>query len=78
MERTHVRCYEIHGRGERPFHQINRPRYFPFHSARRGVKLKASYDETGFATFCAATPANATLFQGFNAVQTFQSAHVFP
>jgi hypothetical protein len=51
---------------------------FPFHSACNGVKLQESYEETGFATSRAATPEITALFQGFDAVEAFQSAHVFP
>ena len=36
-----------------------------------------SYDETRFATFRAATPETAAVLQGFDAVEAFQSAHVF-
>jgi hypothetical protein len=51
---------------------------FPFLSTRNGVKLPESYEETGFATSRAATPEITALFQGFDAVEAFQSAHVFP
>src|ERR1017187_666573 len=51
---------------------------FPFHSARPRVKIQTSYEETGFNTSRTASPEIAALFQGFNPVQTFQSAHVFP
>jgi len=40
--------------------------------------MQMLYDKTGFATFRAATPEITALVQGFDAVETFQSAHVFP
>jgi hypothetical protein len=40
--------------------------------------MQKSYDETGFATSGAATAAVAAVVQGFDAVEAFQSAHVFP
>src|SRR5690349_16968945 len=46
--------------------------------ANTRAKLASTYDETGFATSCAASPAVAALFQGPDPVQTFQSAHLFP
>jgi hypothetical protein len=65
------------GRVNGLFNQIKRHRHFPFHLARVGVKMRMSYDQTGFATSRTATPEIAALVQGLDAVQTFQSAHVF-
>ena len=51
---------------------------FHFISQGTGVKVPMSYDETCFATSRAAAPEIAAFVQGFDAIQTFQSAHVFP